>query len=117
LTAHDPDLGREAEPGRPPVADYDHMTVRGVESIVGTLELDDLEALLRYESAHQHRTPVIRLLTSRLHEVRAPGPTVTRVGGYGPAPAGSRPGHSIPGSSRAGRPPLPPPGRPEADTE
>ncbi|MBY8881043.1 hypothetical protein [Actinacidiphila acidipaludis] len=108
-----------AELGRPPVADYDHMTMRGLERHLGTLDQAQVEALVRYESAHENRTPVMRLLTARLHRLREAGRSPdldAPAGGYGPAPATSRPGHSIPGLPAAGAPdptPLPPPAPPD----
>ena len=113
-----------AKLSRPPVADYDHMTVRGVERRLVTLDQDEVEALVRYESAHENRTPVMRLLIARLHQLReagrsVPGRPEASTGGYGPAPATSQPGHSIPGLPAAGAPdptPLPPPGHHEPDS-
>lgn len=106
---------------RPPVDDYDHMTLRGVESRLGTLDEDGLAALVRYECAHQDRTQVIRLLTARLQSLRdahgRPWPRPGRTGrghggGYGPAPEASHPGHSVPDATAACAPEtgrLPPP--------
>ncbi|WP_069465099.1 hypothetical protein [Actinacidiphila rubida] len=123
----DTDAQHPAGVGRPPIDDYDHMTLRGVESRLGTLGEDDLEDLVRYECAHQDRTQVIRLLTARLQRLRetrrSPGPRPGRSGaasgsgGYGPAPAASYPGRSLPDASAACAPEtgrLPPPRDPRA---
>lgn len=120
-----PDTHEAAGQDRPPVADYDHMTVRGLERYTGGLDEDELKALVRYESTHQNRTQVVRLLLARLRHLRRsarggrsdvqpprPGPSGgARSGGYGPAPVTSRPGRSIPRAAGAPEPTtLPPPG-------
>jgi hypothetical protein len=69
---------------RPPIADYDHLPKVLVESRAARMPREQVEALLRYESAHRARTPVIRALRSRLHEIEDGGRRQKAVGGYGP---------------------------------
>lgn len=69
---------------RPPIADYDHLPKVLVESRASRMPREQVEALLRYESAHRARTPVILALRSRLHEIEDGGRRHSAAGGYGP---------------------------------
>lgn len=82
----------------PPIADYDHMTVRAVEGCARSLTYEQLTAVRDYECAHQARTPVIRLLTARLRAIRDERSAEERSGGYGPAPRSSLPGRHLGGA-------------------
>jgi hypothetical protein len=122
-----PDRLDAVDASRPPIDDYDHMTVRQVESHADRLGQAELEGLVRYETAHQDRAPVVRILTARLRRLReaagAGGRTVRGGlagpgGGYGPAPETSRPGRSVPGVSGTAVPNASPPRLPdESDSD
>ncbi|MEU6849594.1 hypothetical protein ABZ901_06625 [Actinacidiphila alni] len=81
-----------------PLNDYDHLPRVSIEGSIGAMEEDELEQLVRYESVHRQRTPVIRLLTARLRRLRHRSSAPAPEGGYGPAPRNSRPGRHTPGS-------------------
>jgi hypothetical protein len=70
--------------GELPIPDYEHLPQYSIESRVASLARDDVEILLRYESEHRNRTPVLRLLTERVRELRARDRLVPPQGGYGP---------------------------------
>ncbi|SEG87201.1 hypothetical protein SAMN05216223_11856 [Actinacidiphila yanglinensis] len=91
----------EDEPGLPaprdlPVAGYEHLPQVAIEARVASLDRDQVEALLRYETEHSGRTPVLRLLTRRLRDLRAPAATEHASGGYGPPPRRTIPGAGAP---------------------
>jgi hypothetical protein len=69
-----------------PIPDYKHLPRLDVEPRVGDLGKEEVETVLRYEREHRGRTPVIRLLTARLHRLRESRPVPSRGHGYGPAP-------------------------------
>ncbi|MBY8882753.1 hypothetical protein [Actinacidiphila acidipaludis] len=64
-----------------PIPDYDHLPRYGIESRVPSLTSDDVQILLRYESEHRNRTPVLRLLTLRAREIRIHGHPAPTGGG------------------------------------
>ncbi|HEX8854301.1 MAG TPA: NAD-dependent epimerase/dehydratase family protein [Thermoleophilaceae bacterium] len=57
---------KPAEPPAPPVAHYDDLEAEEVISLLGSLELADLEALREYERRAQARQPVIAAIESIL---------------------------------------------------
>lgn len=71
-----------------PIVDYPHLPRIEVERRAQDLASDGLELVLRYEREHGDRTPVVRLLTARLRQLRERGrdSRPPAAGGYGPAP-------------------------------
>ncbi|WP_329138942.1 hypothetical protein OG552_32065 [Streptomyces sp. NBC_01476] len=53
-----------------PIVGYPHLPKIAIESSLRDLGPDEVESVLRYESRHRARTPVIRLLTARLRRFR-----------------------------------------------
>ena len=67
--------------GSLPIPDYDHLPRYVIESRVRSLTGDDVQILLRHESRHRNRTPVLRLLTGRARELRGQGHPTPPCGG------------------------------------
>jgi hypothetical protein len=91
-----------------PFPDYDHLSAGELGHRIRSLSHEDLEQLLRYEREHAHRTHVIALLTSRLHQLeegspRSPGSSVPPSGPQG------RPGGSPVSPATSPEPYNPPP--------
>lgn len=88
-------------PGDLPVAGYDHLPLPALEQAVRDLGRADIDVLLRYERENRDRTPVVRVLTARLSELRHAAERERRTGGYGPPrmrrpqPAGTRRGSRL----------------------
>jgi UDP-glucose 4-epimerase len=61
-----PAPSRPPEPPKPAVEHYDELEAEEVISLLGSLELDDLETLKRYESEHRARESVIGAIDSVL---------------------------------------------------
>ncbi|MYS19341.1 MULTISPECIES: hypothetical protein [unclassified Streptomyces] len=72
--------------GELPIAEYNHLPRREVEGRLPDLDREQVELVLRYERRHRARTPVLRLLTTRLREFRDRRDCEQPAGGYGPAP-------------------------------
>lgn len=66
-----------------PIADYPHLPRLQIESRASELDREQVERVLRYEREHRGRTPVIRLLTARLHELRPHHRDTPPAHGYG----------------------------------
>lgn len=96
--------GDEAPGDQPPLADYDHLPKVLVENRAARMPREQVEALLRYESAHRARTPVIRVLRSRLHQIENSGRQQGAVGGYGGPPLPKRPAPARTAPPRGTRP-------------
>ncbi|WP_237404506.1 hypothetical protein [Actinacidiphila reveromycinica] len=79
-----------------PIAGYDRLPRVAIEARVARLDRGQVEALLRYEGEHADRTPVLRLLTRRLRELRDDSHDADAPGGYGPPPRRTVPGSRTP---------------------
>jgi hypothetical protein len=77
---------RSASTGELPIADYKHLPQREVAGHLPSLGPEELRRVLRYENTHRDRTPLVRLLISRLRQLRVRARSRPRTGGYGPAP-------------------------------
>ncbi|WP_146088467.1 hypothetical protein [Actinacidiphila yanglinensis] len=91
----------DAKPGIPaprhlPIDGYEHLPQVAIEARVDSLDRDQVEALLHYETEHTARTPVLRLLTRRLRDLRADAESEDTPGGYGPPPRRTIPGADAP---------------------
>lgn len=58
-----------------PLPDYDHLPIGSLESRIRSLDADQLQDLLDYETAHGERLPVTQVLRTRLQRVREGAPT------------------------------------------
>lgn len=67
-----------------PIAGYDHLPLPAVDQAVRRLSAADLDVLVRYERENRDRTPIMRVLSARQHELRHAAARATPPGGYGP---------------------------------
>jgi hypothetical protein len=58
-----------------PLTKYDDLQLGDLGHRIRSLDVQGLETVLAYERAHAHRAHVVRLLTTRLDEVRRGEPT------------------------------------------
>ena len=54
-----------------PLPDYDHLPVGSLTSRIRTLDVDDLQTLLTYESSHANRIQVVQAMNHRLADLKA----------------------------------------------
>ncbi|EST36943.1 hypothetical protein N566_15665 [Streptomycetaceae bacterium MP113-05] len=81
---------------RPPMPDYDALSVGDIAHRARSLSTADVEGLLRYERAHAARTPVLKVLSARIAQLGEDdsGPSAR------PGPAGEPPPPQPRGSSQ-----------------
>jgi hypothetical protein len=53
-----------------PIVDYKHLPKLAIEGFSRNLAKEETELVLRYERRHRDRTPVVRVLTARLRQLR-----------------------------------------------
>jgi hypothetical protein len=106
--------------GRPPMPDYDALSVGDIAHRARSLSAPDVERLMEYERGHAARTPVLEVLSARLAQLEA-GHEPSPGGAPPPPPEGTRSGSPV-GPDTAGEPVHPPPhgtpqqfGRPKGD--
>ncbi|MFC4030030.1 hypothetical protein ACFO3J_00935 [Streptomyces polygonati] len=56
--------------GELPIMDYKHLPKLAIEGFSQSLAKEETELVLRYEREHRDRTPVVRVLTARLRQLR-----------------------------------------------
>jgi hypothetical protein len=93
--------------GRPPMPDYDALSVGDIAHRARSLSAAELQRLLRYERAHAARTPVLEVLSARMAQLEA-GHETSPGGAPPPPPEDGRSGSPV-GPDTASEPVHPPP--------
>lgn len=62
-------MTHQTSSGRPPVPEYDALSLGDIAYRARSLSAADLERLLRYERGHAARTPVLEVLSARLAQL------------------------------------------------
>ncbi|MGP4046943.1 hypothetical protein [Streptomyces sp. 2A115] len=91
-----------------PVSDYDGLSLGEIENRIRALDEAELRTLLEYERGHGKRTPVLEILTARLHQLSAGAEPTGGGAAAGQPRPGPRPGGS-PVSPKTSPEPISPP--------
>ncbi|MEV0224080.1 hypothetical protein [Streptomyces sp. NPDC050704] len=91
-----------------PVADFDGLPLGEIEHRIRALDESELRDLLEHERGHAHRTPVLEILTARLHQLST-GAEPTGSGSAASPPRPAPPSGGSPVSPETSPEPMNPP--------